>query len=223
MRAIILGAGSGSRLGGYNKLLIKDKTGCTILERITLDLMRIGIRDITIVVGYKAINVMSKYPAAKYVINPIFDVTNSAYSTALAFQEDNSPAILVYGENIYPRGNPFENMNQEANLMLTSTQTKTDKNATGPICNVGGEVVGVREGLGVFPESIGIFTFWDTELINEIVKWGLLMKKAYMGIALDKALKELPDIKMRVVNYLYRKFEFDTPQDYLDYLNSNEI
>lgn len=228
MRAIILGAGSGSRLGGYNKLLIKDKNGCFILGRMMNDLNRIGIYDITVVVGYKAIDVMGRYPHFKYIINPIFDVTNSAYSTALAFQNDNSPAILVYGENIYPRGNPFESMNKKEDLMLVSSQTIADQHATGPIFDENNYVVGMREGLGAVPESIGVFTFYNRYIIKGLIDFGLKLKDKYMAWALHEALGLIEPtannlVGMRAVDYPYRKFEFDTPQDYLDYLRSDEI
>jgi len=221
MRAIILGAGSGSRLGGYNKLLIKDKDGCPILGRMMTDLSRIGIYDITVVVGYKAINVMSQYPRFKYIINPIFDITNSAYSTALAFQEDSSPAILIYGENIYPIS-PFGSMNKEEDLMLVSSQTIADKHATGPIFDKDGYIIGVREGIGTIPESIGVFTFNNKHIIYGLINRGMELRDKYMGLVLHEALA-LAQPTMKAVDYPYRKFEFDTPQDYLNYLNSNEI
>ena len=65
MRVIILAAGQAVQLDGYNKLLIKDpSTKKTILD---MYLEAFQGHDVTIVLGYRAINVMHEYGDLNYI------------------------------------------------------------------------------------------------------------------------------------------------------------
>ena len=86
MRTIILAAGQGFQLDGMNKLLLRDPRGG---ERILDQYLRLfGQTDITVVVGYRAIDVMQRYPKLDYVYNADWKVTNNSYSLGLALSDE---------------------------------------------------------------------------------------------------------------------------------------
>ncbi len=93
MQALILAAGTGSRLGKYTK----ENTKCmlevndeTLIKQALEKLNNVGITKLILVVGYKKENLIehigSKYKNIniEYVENPIYDKTNNIYSLYLA-------------------------------------------------------------------------------------------------------------------------------------------
>lgn len=100
MRAFILAAGTGSRLGlGIPKaLLVID--GQTLLERQVGWFRKRGL-DVTVVVGYKAANVMAAIgAAASFVFNERYRKTGSLYSLQLGstlFPSDEG-ALVSYAD-----------------------------------------------------------------------------------------------------------------------------
>ena len=93
MRAIILAAGMGKRLGKYTK----DGTKCMVpvngkalVDYALESIQDAGIRDVTIVVGYRKQKLIDhiggRYPglSIEYIANDIYDKTNNIYSLWLA-------------------------------------------------------------------------------------------------------------------------------------------
>lgn len=98
MRLIILAAGQGYKLDNFNKILIKDPvTGKTLLERY---LQLFSQYEITIVLGYKAIEVMNQFPSNLFPINYIYNhewkTTKNSSSLALAL--DDKPCVIISGD-----------------------------------------------------------------------------------------------------------------------------
>lgn len=91
MRTIILAAGQGFELDGYNKLLIRDPaTGQRIIDQY----LRIFSKtSITVVVGFRAIEIMQEYPDLDYVYNSDWKITNNSYSLGLALNDE--PCYVV--------------------------------------------------------------------------------------------------------------------------------
>jgi len=115
MQALILAAGTGSRLGRYTK----ENTKCmlkvnniTLIEQALEKLNNVGVTKLILVVGYKRENLMQhigyKYKniIIEYVVNPIYDKTNNIYSLFLAKDkliEDNTILLesdLLFEESI---------------------------------------------------------------------------------------------------------------------------
>lgn len=91
---IILAAGQGFQLDGICKVLLRHPvTGKTILQ-MAIDAF-VG-KDITVVAGYKAIDVMQDYPQLNYVINSNWAVSSNALSLGLAL--DERPTYVVSGD-----------------------------------------------------------------------------------------------------------------------------
>ena len=80
MKAIILAAGIGSRLGKpHPKPLTELITGETIMQRQISALSKyIGKDNIMIVVGFKKDLIMEKFPDQMYIYNNIYDNTNTS-------------------------------------------------------------------------------------------------------------------------------------------------
>jgi len=118
MQALILAAGTGSRLGKYSK----DNTKCMLeingkplIDYVLEILYSVGIVKLTMVVGYKKENLIRHVGAQykdieiDYIENPIYDKTNNIYSLWLAKEklaEDNTVLLesdLMFEEKIIRR------------------------------------------------------------------------------------------------------------------------
>ena len=96
MQALILAAGTGSRLGKYTKENTKcmlEVNGETLIEQALEKLNNVGIDKLIMVVGYKKDNLINhigyqyKNIKIQYIENPIYDKTNNIYSLFLAKNE----------------------------------------------------------------------------------------------------------------------------------------
>jgi choline kinase len=95
MKAVILAAGVGSRLGGtLPKSLIQIGEDTTILSNQVTILKKLGVREIIVVVGFKKEVIMEYYPELVYVYNPRFHITNTAYSLKLALERVTPDDVL---------------------------------------------------------------------------------------------------------------------------------
>lgn len=94
MRTIILAAGQGYKLGNFNKLLLRcPYTNKTILD-IYLDIFK--DTEITIVVGYKAIQIMNEYPKLNYIYNQDWHISKDSHSLGLALNEE--PSYIIHSD-----------------------------------------------------------------------------------------------------------------------------
>lgn len=115
MQALILAAGTGSRLGKYTKENTKcmlNLNGTTLIMQALKKLNNAGIHKLILVVGYKKDNLIehvgNQYKSIKieYIENPIYDKTNNIYSLYLARErlaEDDTLLLesdLIFDESI---------------------------------------------------------------------------------------------------------------------------
>ncbi|XPV68937.1 MAG: aminotransferase class I/II-fold pyridoxal phosphate-dependent enzyme [Halarcobacter sp.] len=93
MQALILAAGTGSRLGKYTKENTKcmlEVNGETLINQALAKLNNVGIKKLIMVVGYKKDNLIEhvgnryKNIEIEYIENPIYSTTNNIYSLYLA-------------------------------------------------------------------------------------------------------------------------------------------
>jgi len=97
MKAVILAAGAGRRLGRKSpKALIRLEDGKTILEHL-LDGLAPVVRpaDITVVVGFQKQRIMQALPDLTYVENPDYGTTSTAKSLYLALAGLAGHTILL--------------------------------------------------------------------------------------------------------------------------------
>jgi len=102
MKAIILAAGMGTRLGKYTKNLPKcmlNFKGKTLIQR-EIDLLRAcGITDIIVVKGYMAEKI--NIPGVKYYVNDDFANTNMVETLFEAEKEMVGDILVLYSDIIF--------------------------------------------------------------------------------------------------------------------------
>ncbi len=102
MKAIILAAGMGTRLGKYTENLPKcmlEFNGKTILQHQVDTLRSSGITDITIVKGYMPEKIT--LPGVKYYLNQDYQNTNMVETLFSAEEEMNEDILICYADIIY--------------------------------------------------------------------------------------------------------------------------
>jgi len=96
MKAIILGAGSGTRLGWQvPKPLVEVSTECTILDvQLALLTQLVSVDDILIVVGFRSGLIEKRYPQLRCIHNDQYATTNTAVSLLLGIEAAAPDDIL---------------------------------------------------------------------------------------------------------------------------------
>ena len=106
MKAIILAAGIGSRLGNSDpKPLTKLNTGESILYRQVEYLSEyIGINNIITIVGYKKDLIMESFPNLIYVYNNFYDTTNTSKSLLAGLHKiENEDVLWLNGDVVFEK------------------------------------------------------------------------------------------------------------------------
>jgi choline kinase len=100
MKAVILAAGMGKRLGSsIPKPLTSLVNGKTIMDFQVERLSRIvGVKNIIVVVGYKKEMIMGKFPQLSFVYNDAFAQTNTSKSLLLALKKVDDDVIWLNGD-----------------------------------------------------------------------------------------------------------------------------
>jgi len=109
-KAIILNAGEGKRLRPLTELIPKcllKLNGTTILEHQLASLAECGIKEVVIVVGYRADQIPKRIKcknfalSIRFIQNPIFHRTNTVYSLWLARDEIKTDFMYLNGDVIF--------------------------------------------------------------------------------------------------------------------------
>ena len=102
MRAIILGAGSGSRMGQHTKDIPKvllDINGKSILERQISLLREHGVNEIFVVTGYKREKHILK--DIEYIFNPRYSETEQLASMMVARTKISDDVLVIFGDIVF--------------------------------------------------------------------------------------------------------------------------
>ena len=106
MKAIILAAGIGSRLGNSNpKPLTKLKNSESILGRqVTFLSEYFGENNIIVIVGYKKDLIMESFPNLIYVYNNFYDTTNTSKSLLAGLHKiENEDVMWLNGDVVFEK------------------------------------------------------------------------------------------------------------------------
>ena len=119
MRAIILAAGVGSRLGNpFPKSLSLLPGGERILGRQIRIYRELGIKEITVVVGFKKELIMEEFPQVNYCYNPVFYLTNTSKSLLAALEYTNDDVIWSNGDVVFDKIAIEELLNTKSSAVL---------------------------------------------------------------------------------------------------------
>ena len=119
MRAIILAAGVGSRLGNpFPKSLSLLPGGERILGRQIRIYRELGIKEITVVVGFKKELIMEEFPQVNYCYNPVFYLTNTSKSLLAALEYTNDDVIWSNGDVVFDKVAIEELLNTKSSAVL---------------------------------------------------------------------------------------------------------
>ena len=121
MKAIIIAAGIGSRLGELTKDLPKpliDVNGKSILERQIELFKKFGIEEIIIVTGYK--NNKIKFLDVNYIYNSEYQNTEQIGSLMTARNEISGDVIISFGDILFEEKILEELLKNENNFVLVS-------------------------------------------------------------------------------------------------------
>ena len=102
MRAVILAAGRGSRLGPYTEdrpKCLAELGGMTLIGRQVAILRLAGVRDIVIATGYRAEALA--LPATRQVHNPRWETTNMVETLFCAEDAFGDDLVVAYGDIVY--------------------------------------------------------------------------------------------------------------------------
>ncbi len=120
MKAIILAAGMGTRLGKYTENLPKcmlEFNGKTLIQQQVDTLKSCGITDITIVKGFEPNKI--NIPDVKYYINEDYATTNMVETLFKAEQEMNDDILVCYADIIYERNIIEKIIQSNSNIGVT--------------------------------------------------------------------------------------------------------
>lgn len=215
-RAIILAAGKSLQLDGESKVLIRHpKTRRTVLEH-AIDAF-CGM-EITVVVGYRAIQIMHAYPDLKYVHNQEWALTNNALSLALALTDE--PTYVVSGDIFLDR-DLIDRLNADGpNLILSSDREKRALSAIHCVRTEGGRVSETYQGPIKdvrHPEAVGLFKVSSAAVLREWKRKCTRHANLFAGQLIPC---DIDPIKTAALgDELF--FEINTPGDYLDLIEKS--
>ena len=208
MRAIIIAAGTGSRLGSITddlpKPLVKIN-GKSILERQIYLFNKMGISDIIVVVGYKRDKI--KFENIKYVVNNDYSTTEQLFSLMKARDFFSGELIVSYGDIIYDEEILRHIVNQEDNFLLAvdpNWKQSYEKRSDNPAMLA--DFISLNNG-----KITKFFTELDEESVNfdEVVEFIGLMKLSSnaSGVFLKQylAMEELSKKsveKLKIIGFL---------------------
>jgi choline kinase len=171
MKAIILSAGQGSRLGhlvdGRPKCLI-DFNGRTLLDRQLDTLAANGVQEAVVVTGFhddlveQAVAGRSGGPRVRTVFNPFYKVADNTGSLYMAREELGGDCLVWNGDTLVSEALMRRVLaNDRAGICVTVDRKDTYDEDDMKVVEAGGRLraIGKRLDAGVNAESIGLLAF----------------------------------------------------------------
>lgn len=103
MKAVILAAGLGMRLGAGHPKGLLEIGGRTLIERSLAVLERIGLAPPTLVVGYEKERYLALGDRARCIVNDRFETTSTLHSLVLAHEALRSDLLVLESDLLYER------------------------------------------------------------------------------------------------------------------------
>jgi choline kinase len=217
MKTIILAAGQGYNLGGFNKVLLKNPINGLSIMDFYLDIF--SETEITVVVGFNATNIMNQYPKLNYIFNQDWHLTKDSYSLALALNEE--PCYIVHSD-IFMSNNVRSYLdNCEGNCAIGISNA--DRSSSAINSRVESNVIKqVYQGelyTPYDPELIGVYKVTDSDTLLNWKRNCLEHKSLLIGQNYPFH-KDLPFYMVNGEGLDIYKIK--TPVDYINYLNNKK-
>ena len=165
MRTIILAAGQGFQLDGCVKLLIRDpQSGNRIIDQYIKLFKR---SNLTVVVGYKAIEIIQRYPDLTYVYNSEWKITNNSYSLGLALNGD--PCYVLSSDLFVSQETIKILKDAKPNCILTENKENRELNSLNCMIKNDNQIAEIYQGPRrniQDPEAIGIYKISDKNILE---------------------------------------------------------
>jgi hypothetical protein len=208
-KILVLAAGRGIGLDGFNKLnLVCPSSRETVLERY----MRQLSKDVSIVVGYRAPEIISKYPNLNYAYNYKWYETGSAFSASLGLHQT---PIIVLPSDLFLSEMAAETIrNATGDVIFTSATENRPTNAVNVVVNKR-KVVGIYEGpkrQGADQEFKGIVRIETDECMSALRS----TCECNPALALSDCLG-LHAAKFQAIDIGGAVSEINSVEDYMDY------
>ena len=216
MKVIILAAGQGYQLDGFNKLLIKHPAdGKRIIDRY---LEAFSGKEVTFVVGYRAINVMHNYPHLDYVYNDSWGVTNNSYSLSLAIGDE--PCYVVSGDLLFDSELISELDSAAPNLIVTQMRDNRTLSAINVTVNEKKIINEAYQGKlrrENHPEAVGIFKISDPRLLTAWKRNCIEYGNLFVG-------QNIPfETEVDIVSHDSSNYKIDEVNTVMDYMRLLEV
>jgi choline kinase len=198
LKAVILAAGIGSRLGRQlPKGLTSLPIGDTLLGNQIKLLRKVGIKEIYVVVGFKKELIMEAYPHVFYIYNANFHITNTAKSLLLAFEMLEADDIIWLNADLFLEKKVLELvLSQEGNIVAVNNNLCGEEEVkyrlddkgniseiSKELLNAEGEAVGVnkisQQDFNVFLEALRkceAKDFFEKAIELSIKEFGLIFR-----------------------------------------------
>ena len=248
MNVIILAAGMGKRMGN----LTKNKPKCflkvngeSLIERLIKQLRNFGVKDISIVTGYKSRQF--KFSNINFFLNKKYKSTNMVYSLIKAKKKLKKDTLIFYSDiflsdkiikkmlsiNHKDRlsvaidsnwkkywTHRFKNINQDLETLRVNKKNQILEIGKKAMTtkNIDGRFIGIIR----FPKKINkiFLNIWTKTKIKNKGNWGVSGKslnKAYMTDLIDKLIEK--EIKCYAIKFKNGWYEFDNKLDYYKFKN----
>ena len=210
MKLIILAAGDAFELDGYSKLLInhpKEKKNILELYSEFFD-----VKDIIVVVGFKAIEIMNKYPQFTYIYNKKWQTSGSSFSLSLAL--DDEPCYVVSSDILIDKQTIDSISNYENCALIKYTDNKRPSSINVSIEN--NQINNIYSGLSQKndPELLGVYKISDTSLLRKWRRNCVVDYQLYAG----ENLPIVNNVPIDIHEASNNVFEINTPEDYINFL-----
>ena len=210
MRLIVLAAGDSFELDGFNKLLIKNpESGKTILEEYEAIFEP---SSISIVVGYKAMEIMTKYPQFDYIYNKKWQTSGSAYSLSLALNEE--PSIIVESDFFIADNLKDEIKSRENFVIIKKSESRTIGSFNALINDKNVTSVYSGKSNNNDPELLGFFKVSSAETLRQWKKNGIQNPHQYIGQSFPYETSEIPYFVVPDKSIV----EINTPIDFINFV-----
>jgi choline kinase len=215
MRLILLAAGHGYALDGMVKCLLRNPaSGKTFLEHM---LEAFPDCTPTVVVGYRAVEIMQQYPEVDYIYNHDWAVTSNSYSLGLALTDE--PCYVCSSDMLFSPALIHAVDSAPADVVVTARNE--NRALTAINCVLDGDRV-VETYMGplkniAHPEATGIFKISNPLILREWKHACLKHGNLFVGQTLPLGLDTAPVCAFDKGSK-QRIFEVNTPLDYQNLL-----